>query len=336
MVVTNSCSPDPRVERHALWLTKMGHNVEIHAWDRECSNKQNETKNGYKIIRHRVGKSATKGQLKTWLRKRRFISNLSISADLLILNDTDTMGIKFQGKTLLDIHDMAYTWPLMKNKGIFNKIASKLMLKQAIEAVNFADSIIVSAPGFIDWVKQNGKSATCIMNRRNPQSISNTRRKAIGYFGKIREIKSISNLIESAKLANFDVIIAGDGVELNSILEKYPNLDYRGHFSEEDLPKLMEEISVMYAMYEDTRDNIKLGAIPTKMLDAAAFGIPTVTNANTPMGDLCLAENIGLTALYGDLEMISETIKQAYEMEIDYNKINDESKFIAVIERLLD
>jgi hypothetical protein len=111
----------------------MGHNVEIHAWDRDCSNKQNETKNGYKIIRHRIGKASTKGQLKTWLRKRRFISNLSISADLLILNDTDTMGIKFQGKTLLDIHDMAYTWPLMKNKGILNKIASKLMLKQAYE-----------------------------------------------------------------------------------------------------------------------------------------------------------------------------------------------------------
>ena len=54
MVVTNSCSPDPRVERHASWLGEMGHNVEIHAWDREGSNLQNETKNGYKIIRHRI------------------------------------------------------------------------------------------------------------------------------------------------------------------------------------------------------------------------------------------------------------------------------------------
>jgi len=49
MVVTNSCSPDPRVERHALWLTKMGHNVEIHAWDRDCSNKENETKTVTKL-----------------------------------------------------------------------------------------------------------------------------------------------------------------------------------------------------------------------------------------------------------------------------------------------
>ena len=56
MVVTNSCAPDPRVERHALWLTEMGHEVEIHAWDRECNNQENEIKLGYKIIIHKKAK----------------------------------------------------------------------------------------------------------------------------------------------------------------------------------------------------------------------------------------------------------------------------------------
>ena len=35
LVVTNACAPDPRVERHALWLSELGHEIEIHAWDRE-------------------------------------------------------------------------------------------------------------------------------------------------------------------------------------------------------------------------------------------------------------------------------------------------------------
>ena len=34
MVVTNGCSPDPRVERHARWLVDEGHEVPIFAWDR--------------------------------------------------------------------------------------------------------------------------------------------------------------------------------------------------------------------------------------------------------------------------------------------------------------
>ena len=60
MVVTNSCSPDPLVERHALGLGEMGHNVEIHACDRECSNLQSEIKNGYKIITHRIENEVSK------------------------------------------------------------------------------------------------------------------------------------------------------------------------------------------------------------------------------------------------------------------------------------
>ena len=48
-------------------------------------------------------------------------------------------------------------------------------------------------------------------------------------------------------------------------------------------------------MYDEKRDNIKFGAIPTKMLDAAAFGIPSVVNKDTPMGDLCENEEIGKT-----------------------------------------
>ena len=37
-----------------------------------------------------------------------------LNHDLLILNDTDTFGVKYSGPTLLDIHDMAHTWPLMR------------------------------------------------------------------------------------------------------------------------------------------------------------------------------------------------------------------------------
>ena len=35
MVVTNACSPDPRVLRHAGWLVDLGHEVTVHAYDRK-------------------------------------------------------------------------------------------------------------------------------------------------------------------------------------------------------------------------------------------------------------------------------------------------------------
>ena len=124
-------------------------------------------------------------------------------------------------------------------------------------------------------------------------------------------------MIDAAKIAGFDVVLAGDGLAVNDLIHNYPNLDYRGKFTESELPKLMSEISVMYAMYDDSRENIKFGAIPTKMLDAAAYGIPSVTNSDTPMGDLCVEEELGTVASYGDIQGISKAIKNAYKMDID-------------------
>ncbi|MBJ62270.1 MAG: hypothetical protein CMB57_03365 [Euryarchaeota archaeon] len=335
MVVTNSCAPDPRVERHASWLAELGHKVEIHAWDREFEHPEIERKSSYKIIRYRIGKKPTNNSVKTWIRKKKFISNLSIESDLLILNDTDSMGVKFQGKTVLDIHDMAFTWPLMRGRSALHKLASNRMLKQAEDAVAHADEIIVAAPNFRDWVSKFGKSATCVMNRRDSQSNMKSNDKKVGFFGRIREYESISHLIYAAKIAGFGVVLAGDGLAVKRLIHDFPNLDYRGKFVESDLCDLMQDISVMYAMYDDSRANIQLGAIPTKMLDAAAFGIPSITNSGTPMGDLCLNEKIGTVAPYGDTEKIAEAILEAYQMEVEPKPSNDKHEFQNVIERLI-
>ena len=98
MVVTNACAPDPRVERHARWLVEEGHSVEIYAWDRGLKHPLNESLNGYDILRTRIGSSPSVGSFTSWKNKKKFISKLNISADLLILNDTDTANVNFSGK----------------------------------------------------------------------------------------------------------------------------------------------------------------------------------------------------------------------------------------------
>ena len=336
LVVTNACAPDPRVERHALWLTELGHDVEIHAWDRQCSNPIREEKKGYKIVRYQFGMVNGSMPIRTWFKKKKFISNLKLNHDLLILNDTDTANVKFQGPKILDIHDMAHTWPLMRGDSPLHKFASKRMLSQAKRIIRDADEIIVSAPDFSKWVAENGRDSTCVMNRKNPVPIQVTNEKVVGYFGRIRELEPILSLIEAAKKAEFRLILAGDGLEVENVLSKNPEIDYRGPFTEEELPNLMTQISVMYAMYNESRGNIKSGAIPTKMLDAASFGIPSVVNQNTPMGDLCESEGLGKTAPYGNIEKISEAMIQAHGMKISRVKGEEKSEFITVIRKLLD
>lgn len=336
MVVTNACAPDPRVERHARWLVKDGHEVEILAWDRDGEFTPKETLSGYSITRTSFGKSSNRSSISTWMKKKKFISSLKIDADLLILNDTDTADVNFNGKKLLDIHDMAHTWPLMRGKSLVHKWAARNMLKQARRIISKSDAIIVSAPDFTDWTELQGFEPVVVMNRRNPHSLKKSQGKVLGYFGRIREINSIRFMIQAAETAGFRIIIAGDGVAVESVLEEFPDLDYRGSFDEQQLPNLVEEISVMYAMYDPERGNIMQGAIPTKMLDAAAFGRPSVVNSNTPMGKLCETEGIGVTADYGDVLKIAEAIEKAHGMEIRSIKGEDSKPFLSVVNKLLD
>ena len=55
-------------------------------------NSIHEEKNGYKIVRYRFGVVTGSMPIRTWFMKK-FISNLELNHDLLILNDTDTGNV---------------------------------------------------------------------------------------------------------------------------------------------------------------------------------------------------------------------------------------------------
>ena len=336
MVVTNACAPDPRVERHARWLVEEGHSVEIYAWDRGLKHPLNESLNGYDILRTRIGSSPSVGSFTSWKNKKKFISKLNISADLLILNDTDTANVNFSGKIILDIHDMAHTWPLMRGNSILHRYASRKMLKDAKTIMKKSSMIITSAPGFQDWIKSEGHHSKVVMNRRNASHLERIDEKVIGYFGRIRDFESMKIMIEASKIAGFRVITAGDGLAAERMVEEYPEIDYRGPFTEEQLPALIGEISVMFAMYSTERGNIMQGAIPTKMLDAAAFGRPSIVNSDTPMGILCSNEKLGVTAPFNNLEEIAKGMVKAHSMEINNVKGDDREVLVQVVTNLLD
>lgn len=336
MVVTNACAPDPRVERHARWLVEEGHIVDIFAWDRTKQYPELEQRHGYRIHRKQYGWTKKAGAIRTWIRKFQFISGLAINADLLILNDTDTAKVEFDGKKLLDMHDMAHTWPLMRSNSYIHRLASEWMLDDARKIMEDADAIITSAPGFQKWIESEGYNSTVVMNRRNPQLSTKVDEEVVGYFGRIRDYQSIELMITAAQLAGFRVITAGDGLAVEKMLANHPEIDYRGPFTEEELPGLISEISVMYAMYSTERGNIKQGAIPTKMLDAAAFGKPSVVNRNTPMGKLCKQESLGVTAPYGNVIKIAEALDKAHGMTIENVRGEDRKVFLSVIQKLLN
>ena len=335
IVVTNACSPDPRVERHAKWLSELGHNVIIHAWDRKKLHPTQETKNGYQIFRHGPVLSEKNNLFQIWNSKKKFLANLKINADLIVLNDSDTYGVKFNCKMILDMHDLSHSWPLMKGNSILHRIASNLMLRRCKKLLHKSDLILTSSPGITKWIKSLGYNSHTVMNYRTTVSSTNTRnKKAVGYFGRIRNTESIQKLIFAADKVDFKVILAGNGQCVEEILSDFPNVDYRGGFNEEDLDILMKEISVMYAMYPPNHLNIKQGAIAVKMLDAAAYGICSVVSMDTPMAIFGEENEICLSADFYDVDDIADAIKKASQISVKKQFKEDRDVFVELIESL--
>jgi len=352
-VVTNGCDPDPRVIREARWLVELGHEVTVHAFDRAQNLPTSEKVDGVLIQRYRVGNTPYGASIRTWLGIRRFLKKVAPKirdVDLVHLHDADTLNLATRNsspKKLFDMHDLQHTWVRMSApKSFLRKMISSRMKKGMLRRARTVDAIITSSQGFSDWLEQHGLQSTPVENR--PQSMPHPdlpEKNSIGYFGKVRETQSFELLFQAVstipEVERPRIVIGGDGTKIGSVKSiamKYPKTDieFIGKFNHRQLPDLMSKISIMFAMYSPERGNINEGAIPSKMFEAAAYGRPSIVNANTPMGDLCNSESLGLSVGWNDVQGLSTAIAELNgtitELNIDSKR--ERERFSKVIHEL--
>lgn len=351
-VVSNGCNPDPRVLREAQWLADCGHDVTIHAFDRLANLPAKSKINGVEIIRHRVGVTPYGGTWSTWRGVQRFLKSVASTVtkvDLLHCHDADTLPLLRKisaGKTLFDMHDLQHTWVRRKRPNSFiRKLVSGRMKTSMLNHAKSADLVITSSPFFSEWLLKNGVQSSSIENRiENQERPPMPSKMTIGYFGKIRETTSFDMLFQA--IQNVDnnhrpkFLVAGDGVsqrKVRTLATEYPGLDIEmsGPFSHDDLPKLMSKISIMFAMYP-LRENIREGALPSKMFEAAAYGRPSIVNRDAPMGEICEQESLGKPVNWGDINGLADVITtfDGKFVELKWDANREKERFLAVVDSL--
>ena len=331
MVVTNSCDPDPRVLAQAAWLKEEGHAIDVHAFDRSHESKAEEIDEGLRITRHRLGKVAYGGLIGTANGKRRFrnamIRLLSREKfDIIVCHDADTLAIGTAIKRRLpsislvfDMHDLQHTWILMHQTSLFRRMAAAWMKRTMLNAAQRCDVVLTSSDGLSKWLIEYGIASQVVENRPLASTIipDLPPKYTVGYLGRIRELEPFDQLINAIEILDPekrpDILLAGDGVmaeKVNHMLsDRTAQLGigyrYHGPFQRSDLPGLMADISVMFAMYSPHRENIARGALPTKMFDAAAFGRASIVNEATPMAEVCEAESLGHICAWNDPDALA-------------------------------
>lgn len=352
-VVSNGCNPDPRVLREARWLVEVGHKVTIHAFDRREELPQNEEIDGVKIIRHRVGNTPYGGTLSTamgLMKFRKSVANALKNYDLLHCHDADTLPLaKFSSSPIIfDMHDLHHTWIQMPNpKSILRRFVSKNMERAMLKRAKSVDAIITSSTGFVNWLESRGLSSVAVENRPTKKEVlSLPLHPTVGYFGRIRELSSFillrDALLEIQKENRPRLLIAGDGTHASKVTALFASTpeiesEIRGPFMDSELPEMMSEISLMFALYSPDRGNILDGALPAKMFEAAAFGRPSIVNRDTPMGVICGEENLGASVQWGESKSLASTITQLLgeTVELKICESRERKRFLNVIETLL-
>ena len=344
MVVTNACAPDPRVLRHARWMQEAGYDVTVHAFDRGEQHPLSENHHGVRIMRYRLGSVAYGGTLNTYRGIRRFQQKVirtlvNEPPALVYCHDADTLRVGCALKSandvpfVFDMHDLQHTWVrFAAPQSRVRAVVSGQMKKRMIHRARQANTIITSSAqvnegqprGFLEWLHHHGLQGAAVENRPMPP-FGTTKTPpgdswTVGYIGRVRDIKAFDLLVQAVKTlpphSRPTIRVAGDGTAatkvrtmlMDEVEAGHLEAEVSGAFAHADLPELLSGVDVMYAMYAPLRGNITQGALPVKMFDAAAYGVPSVVNDGCLMGDLAQSEKIGIAAEWGDAEAVGRAL----------------------------
>ena len=246
-------------------------------------------------------------------------------------------------------------------QSLVRKRISKRLEKRMLRRLTMADHILTSSgkvgtngvhPGFREYLEQHGYASTVIENRPNVSRTMESKPRSpwcIGYLGRVREVQPFQHLLQSVlsiKEENRPSIrIAGDGVaheEVRQLLERTQvehkiQFEMSGAFDSEQFYELIQEVDVMYALYRPDRGNIMQGAIPVKMFDAAAFGVPSVVNSDCLMGEVAESEGIGIGVKWMDTEGLTKALQKLKSTKVQLNTGSERErlKFVAALEPYL-
>ena len=364
-VVSNGCNPDPRVLREAAWLVEAGHDVTIHAFDRLEEQTERELVDGITIIRHRVGYTPYGGTWSTVRGLRRFrdkvIKDIRESndghggiVDLIHCHDADTLavGLAITGaKVIFDMHDLHHSWVLMPNpSSIIRKVVSSIYQKKMLKDATNVDAVVTSSAGFQSWLAQRGIESIVVENRPPEREIlAPAVNFTVGYLGRVREVESFELLLQAVRLIPEEsrprLLIAGDGnaaVQVAGMVrlgqsEGWLDAEVFGAFDSNQLAEMMQEVSVMYALYPPFRGNIMDGALPVKMFDAASYGRPSIVNAGCHMADVCESEGLGVATEWGDAQGLADAMVQANGLKVKLSRgeQGEKERFMGLVKGLL-
>lgn len=214
-----------------------------------------------------------------------------------------------------DIHSMA----LNNSKSLSNIFLKKFIFVLERLGMSVVDNLIVTSESF--WSTYYRK----LIPRESVLFLPNTPRESIfkdyrakrsgkfriGFIGKVRYKEQLKLLIDASEKADIEVLIAGNGIDLNEIKEYSrgkKNVIVHGAYNyEKEIAALYSKIDCVYSMYDTKVLNVRI-ALPNRLYEAALCGLPLVVSRNTELSNLVEREQIGMSVSDGDVDELTKAL----------------------------
>lgn len=232
-----------------------------------------------------------------------------------------------------DIHNMA-----LNNSKSFVTILIKnfLYLLERI-GISVVDRLIVTSESFWNvYYKDLISKESVIFLPNTPREsifknykVKDNGRFRIGFIGKVRYKEQLKLLIDASVLADVDVLIAGNGVDLNDIADyckEKENVNIYGSYNyESEIASLYGKIDCVFSMYDTKVQNVRI-ALPNRLYEAAICGLPIIVSKNTELSNIVEKEELGITLHDSDLNGLVKALIKLKENESYRNKVKNNCK----------
>jgi glycosyltransferase involved in cell wall biosynthesis len=154
------------------------------------------------------------------------------------------------------------------------------------------------------------------MNERKHDGIEDTDDKFIllyiGSLGEHRGLRELLKAYKSLDTKNMVLLIGGHGSiqdDINNEMKDMKNALFLGEVKNEVLPLYTKACDAVVMMMNPEEKWHKI-AMPNKLFEAMAAGVPIVASEGTLYGEVVKKEECGVVLPYGDIEMLKKTIKE--------------------------
>lgn len=260
--------------------------------------------------------------------------------DLIYTTGLDTLmavydyAMAHKTRVVYEVADLRESYIKDSKKSVIKRIIDWKICHTERKKFDCVDLLVLTSMKFYhahyqDFVPK--EKVVFVPNMPELSAFDNYRKKqerrpfVLGFIGGIRYLSQMYLMVDAAKDAGVEVIIAGASVGGNTAFidycKQHPHVKLLGKYDyAKDIARLYGMMDAIYSVYDADNANVRI-ALPNKLYESVYCGLPIIVAKNTYLSELVKDWGVGVAVSHLDKsELVSELIRLKDDNE-HYNTI---------------